>query len=56
MQTRGALDSVADRESAFVYGDVADMGDTLSRIVRSSTGNSDTSDRDFCADLVQFTS
>jgi hypothetical protein len=26
------------------------------RIVRSSTGNSDFSDRDFCADLVEFTS
>jgi hypothetical protein len=26
------------------------------RFVRSSTGNSDFSDRDFCADLVQFTS
>lgn len=26
------------------------------RIVRASTGNSDLSDRDFCADLVQFTS
>ena len=26
------------------------------RIVRGSTGNSDLSDRDFCADLVQFTS
>jgi hypothetical protein len=26
------------------------------RVVRSSTGNSDLSDRDFCADLVQFTS
>lgn len=26
------------------------------RVVRSSTGNSDFSDRDFCADLVQFTS
>jgi hypothetical protein len=26
------------------------------RIVRSSTGNSDLSDRDFCADLVEFTS
>jgi len=26
------------------------------RIVRPSTGNSDFSDRDFCADLVQFTS
>jgi hypothetical protein len=26
------------------------------RIVRPSTGNSDLSDRDFCADLVQFTS
>jgi hypothetical protein len=26
------------------------------RIVRSSTGNSDFSNRDFCADLVQFTS
>ena len=26
------------------------------RIVRSSTGNSDFSDRDFCADLVKFTS
>jgi hypothetical protein len=25
------------------------------RIVRSSTGNSDLSDRDFCADLVEFT-
>jgi hypothetical protein len=26
------------------------------RVVRSSTGNSDLSDRDFCADLVEFTS
>jgi len=26
------------------------------RVVRSSTGNSDFSDRDFCADLVEFTS
>jgi len=26
------------------------------RIVRASTGNSDLSDRDFCADLVEFTS
>jgi hypothetical protein len=26
------------------------------RLVRSSTGNSDFSDRDFCADLVEFTS
>jgi hypothetical protein len=26
------------------------------RIVRGSTGNSDLSDRDFCADLVEFTS
>ncbi len=26
------------------------------RVVRPSTGNSDFSDRDFCADLVQFTS
>ncbi len=26
------------------------------RVVRSSTGHSDFSDRDFCADLVQFTS
>jgi hypothetical protein len=26
------------------------------RVVRGSTGNSDFSDRDFCADLVQFTS
>jgi hypothetical protein len=26
------------------------------RVVRSSTGNSDLSDRDFCADLVAFTS
>ena len=26
------------------------------RIVRESTGNSDLSDRDFCADLVEFTS
>ena len=26
------------------------------RIVRASTGNSDFSDRDFCADLVEFTS
>ena len=26
------------------------------RVVRSSTGNSDLSDRDFCADLVKFTS
>jgi hypothetical protein len=25
------------------------------RIVRASTGNSDFSNRDFCADLVQFT-
>jgi hypothetical protein len=24
--------------------------------VRASTGNSDLSDRDFCADLVEFTS
>ncbi len=28
---------------------------TSFRIVRSSTGNSDFSDRDFCADLVEFT-
>jgi hypothetical protein len=26
------------------------------RVVRASTGNSDLSDRDFCADLVEFTS
>ena len=26
------------------------------RLVRGSTGNSDLSDRDFCADLVVFTS
>jgi len=26
------------------------------RVVRASTGNSDSSDRDFCADLVEFTS
>src|SRR6266516_2318237 len=26
------------------------------RVVRGSTGNSDLSDRDFCADLVEFTS
>jgi len=26
------------------------------RIVRASTGNSDLSQRDFCADLVEFTS
>jgi hypothetical protein len=26
------------------------------RVVRGSTGNSDFSDRDFCADLVEFTS
>ena len=26
------------------------------RVVRSSTGNSDLSNRDFCADLVEFTS
>jgi hypothetical protein len=26
------------------------------RVVRSSTGNSDLSDRDFCADLLEFTS
>jgi len=30
--------------------------DNSFRIVRSSTGNSDLSDRDFCADLVLFTS
>jgi hypothetical protein len=26
------------------------------RVVRASTGNSDLSDRNFCADLVEFTS
>jgi hypothetical protein len=35
--------------------DDVDVPDSF-RIVRSSTGNSDFSDRDFCADLVEFTS
>jgi len=35
--------------------DDKDVPDSF-RLVRSSTGNSDLSDRDFCADLVQFTS
>lgn len=35
--------------------DDVDVPDSF-RVVRSSTGNSDLSNRDFCADLVQFTS
>jgi hypothetical protein len=35
--------------------DDTDVPDSF-RIVRASTGNSDFSDRDFCADLVEFTS
>jgi hypothetical protein len=35
--------------------DDVDVPDSF-RVVRSSTGNSDFSDRDFCADLVEFTS
>jgi hypothetical protein len=34
--------------------DDIDVPDSF-RIIRSSTGNSDLSTRDFCADLVQFT-
>src|SRR6266516_2074325 len=34
--------------------DDVDVPDSF-RVVRSSTGNSDFSDRDFCADLVEFT-
>ena len=42
-------------------GTPGDPGDDVEvpysfRVVRSSTGNSDFSDRDFCADLVEFTS
>ena len=36
-------------------GDDVEVPDSF-RVVRSSTGNSDFSDRDFCADLVAFTS
>ena len=35
--------------------DDVDVPDSF-RVVRSSTGNSDLSNRDFCADLVQVTS
>ena len=35
--------------------DDVDVPDSF-RVVRASTGNSDFSDRDFCADLVEFTS
>ena len=35
-------------------GNVEDDTD-VPRIVRASTGNSDFSDRDFCTDLVEFT-
>ena len=35
--------------------DDTDVPDSF-RVIRPSTGNSDLSDRDFCADLVQFTS
>ena len=35
--------------------DDTDVPDSF-RMVRGSTGNSDFSDRDFCADLVAFTS
>jgi hypothetical protein len=36
-------------------GDDVEIPDSF-RIVRPSTGNSDLSQRDFCADLVEFTS
>ena len=36
-------------------GDYVEVPDSF-RIVRASTGNSDLSNRDFCADLVEFTS
>jgi hypothetical protein len=53
-QTRFAFDIDYNSTPGDPSDDV-DVPDSF-RIVRSSTGNSDLSDRDFCADLVEFTS
>jgi hypothetical protein len=54
----GQLEVAFDIDYNGTPGDPSDDIDVPGsfRIVRASTGNSDLSDRDFCADLVQFTS
>ncbi|MGZ4619083.1 MAG: hypothetical protein ACXV3F_10270 [Frankiaceae bacterium] len=53
-QTRFAIDIDNNGTPADPTDDI-EVPDSF-RVVRSSTGNSDLSDRDFCADLVKFTS
>src|SRR6266487_5978724 len=53
-QTRFAVDIDYNGTPGDLSDDV-EIPDSF-RVVRSSTGNSDLSDRDFCADLVEFTS